>query len=77
VRQKGKVLGVALSPDGPRRRGIGTALVKHVEVELARRGCPKINLQVHLSNAATVEFYRKLGYHIEERISMGKVVGPR
>jgi len=42
------------------------------EARLAAMGCQKINLQVRASNAAVVEFYKKLGYMIEERISMGK-----
>jgi ribosomal protein S18 acetylase RimI-like enzyme len=55
------------------RHGIGTALMRRVEEELVRRGCSKINLQVVGSNAATVAFYAKLGYAVEDRISMGKV----
>jgi ribosomal protein S18 acetylase RimI-like enzyme len=51
-------------------------LMRHVERELASRGCPKMNLQVLVTNAATVAFYEKLGYSVEERISMGKVLGP-
>jgi ribosomal protein S18 acetylase RimI-like enzyme len=57
-----------------RRKGIGTALMKHVERELAARGCPKVNLQLLASNAATVVFYRTLGYSVEERVSMGKIL---
>ncbi len=57
-----------------RRRGVGTALMRHVERELALRGCPKVNLQILASNSGTVEFYRKLGYAVEERISMGKLL---
>ena len=48
-----------------RRRHIGSALVQEAEARLAAMGCQK-------SNAAVVEFYKKLGYVIEERISMGK-----
>jgi ribosomal protein S18 acetylase RimI-like enzyme len=48
----------------------------HVERELAARGCPKVNLQVVATNAATVGFYETLGYAVEERISMGKVLEP-
>jgi ribosomal protein S18 acetylase RimI-like enzyme len=61
----------------PAHRGqkVGTALIHHVEKALAELGCPKINLQVLESNAGAVEFYRKLGYRVEERISMGKVLG--
>jgi len=57
-----------------RRRGIGTALVRHVEAALRESGCPKVNLQVLPGNAEVIEFYRKLGFKVEERISMGKVM---
>ena len=68
---RGWVYYVAVRPRY-RRQGIGTALMERVEAGLARLGCPKINLQVRASNEAVVSFYRKLGYRIEERISMGK-----
>lgn len=55
-----------------RRRRIGSALVQEAQARLAAMGCQKINLQVRTSNAEVVEFYKKLGYTIEERISMGK-----
>jgi ribosomal protein S18 acetylase RimI-like enzyme len=71
---RGWVYSLAVPPD-LRRRGVGTALMRHVEREMASRGCPKINLQVLATNAATVAFYEKLGYSVEERISMGKVLG--
>ncbi len=41
------------------------------------RPYPKVNLQVIASNAAVVAFYRKLGYNVEERLSMGKVLQTR
>jgi ribosomal protein S18 acetylase RimI-like enzyme len=69
---RGWVYSLAVHADF-RRRGIGKALMRHVEEQLTRRGCPKINLQVLASNVATVAFYTKLGYVVEERISMGKV----
>jgi ribosomal protein S18 acetylase RimI-like enzyme len=65
---------LAVEPE-VRRRGIGTALMRPVERALAGRGCPKVNLQVLASNAATVAFYEKLGYSVEERVSMGKLLG--
>lgn len=68
---RGWVYSLAVRPD-VRRKGIGTELMRRVERELSRRGCPKINLQVLASNAATVAFYKGLGYAVEERISMGK-----
>jgi ribosomal protein S18 acetylase RimI-like enzyme len=70
---RGWIYSLAVSPE-TRRRGIGTALMRHAEQELARRGCPKINLQVLASNAGVVAFYQKLGYAVEERVSMGKVL---
>jgi ribosomal protein S18 acetylase RimI-like enzyme len=71
---RGWVYSLAVGPD-VRRRGIGTALMRHVERELAGRGCPKVNLQVLASNASTVAFYEKLGYTVEARVSMGKLLG--
>jgi ribosomal protein S18 acetylase RimI-like enzyme len=71
---RGWIYSLAVSPDA-RRRGIGTALMKRIEQELAERGCPKINLQVLSTNAATLAFYQKLGYSVEQRVSMGKVLG--
>lgn len=55
-----------------RGAGIGTRLVHAIEDGLARLGCPKLNLQVRADNARVVAFYKKLGYQVEERISMGK-----
>jgi ribosomal protein S18 acetylase RimI-like enzyme len=71
---RGWVYCVAVSP-GHRRRGIGAALMRTVEDALVERGCPKLNLQVRSSNRGVVDFYEKLGYEVEERISMGKRLG--
>lgn len=70
---RGWVYSLAVDPQARRRR-VGTALMRHVERELSLRGCPKVNLQVLATNAETVEFFRKLGYVVEERISMGKLL---
>jgi ribosomal protein S18 acetylase RimI-like enzyme len=72
---RGWVYSLAVGPE-MQRRGIGTALMQHVERELSDRGCPKVNLQVLASNAATVAYYEKLGYSVEDRVSMGKLLGP-
>lgn len=55
-----------------RRRGIGSGLVKEAERRLRILGCNKINLQVRATSAAVVQFYERLGYTVEERISLGK-----
>jgi hypothetical protein len=68
---RGWLYSVAVSPRH-RRCGIGSALVGQVVAALVRRGCPKVNLQVVTSNAGVVAFYEKLGFKVEERISMGK-----
>ena len=55
-----------------RHRGIGTALVENIEESLKALGCLKVNLQVVGSNSIVVDFYEKLGFAVEDRISMGK-----
>src|SRR5262245_66488002 len=66
---------VAVAPEH-RRRGVGSALMRRAEALLAALGCPKVNLQVRASSPEVVPFYQGLGYRVEERISMGKVLGP-
>jgi ribosomal protein S18 acetylase RimI-like enzyme len=56
------------------RLGIATALMRHAEEALAALGCPKVNLQVRATNQGVIAFYRKLGYAVEERVSMGKML---
>ena len=62
---------LAVSPDH-RRQGIGRRMLRHAETRLNEMGCPKINLQVRLSNQAVIAFYRAVGYSEDEVISMGK-----
>jgi ribosomal protein S18 acetylase RimI-like enzyme len=57
-----------------RRRGLGSVLMRAAEALLAERGCPKVNLQVRAPNPAAVAFYERLGFRVEERVSMGKVL---
>lgn len=68
---RGWVYYVAVSPEH-RRKGIGRALMSWVEGDLAKMGCPKLNLQVRASNPNAVSFYKRLGYEVEERVSMSK-----
>jgi ribosomal protein S18 acetylase RimI-like enzyme len=68
---RGWVYSVAVRP-AQRRKGVGTALLRRLEEALAARGCLKVNLQVRSSNAGVVAFYERLGYAVEERVSMGK-----
>lgn len=68
---RGWVYAVAVRP-GCRRRGIGARLMAQIESALQDLGCPKINLQVRAGNESVVAFYQRLGYRIEQRVSMGK-----
>jgi ribosomal protein S18 acetylase RimI-like enzyme len=68
---RGWIYHLAVAPE-VRRRGIATQLVRAAEAGLRALGCLKVNLQVRASNAAVVAFYRRLGYAVEERVSMGR-----
>jgi ribosomal protein S18 acetylase RimI-like enzyme len=68
---RGWIYSVAVDPDF-QRHGIGSALIRYVEEALVQRGCLKVNLQVRATNEDVIAFYAKLGFAIEEIISMGK-----
>ena len=58
----------------PSHRGFayGKAMTQDAEMLLIARGCQKINLQVGSTNASVIAFYKKLGYQMDEVVSMGK-----
>ncbi len=66
---------LAVAPEH-RRHGYGRALVAEAERLLLEAGCPKINLQVRSANRSVIEFYRRLGYGVDEVVSMGKRLEP-
>jgi hypothetical protein len=68
---RGWIYSLGVAP-AQRRRGIGRALMAFAEAQLRARGCPKINLQVLTANAASVAFYRALGYAPDPVESLGK-----
>ena len=70
---RGWLYSVAVSP-GQRKLGAGRQLVAHAEQALTSLGCLKINLQLLQSNAATTAFYASLGYTVEPRVNMGKLI---
>jgi ribosomal protein S18 acetylase RimI-like enzyme len=70
---RGWIYYLAVHPDF-RRRGIARKLMERVELDLKRVGCTKLNLQVRSNNSEVVEFYQKLGYDVEPRVSMGKLL---
>jgi ribosomal protein S18 acetylase RimI-like enzyme len=59
-----------------RRRGLGRALMAEAERHLRAAGCPKINLQVRTSNVEAIEFYRRIGFALDDVVSLGKRLEP-
>jgi len=47
-------------------------MVEAAEGKLRALGCRKVNLQIRASNSQVIDFYQKLGFVIEDRVSMGK-----
>jgi ribosomal protein S18 acetylase RimI-like enzyme len=54
------------------RHGLGREIVAEAERLLRAAGCPKINLQVRTSNAGVIEFYKRIGYVMDDVVTMGK-----
>ena len=54
------------------RRSFARAMVAEAEQRLRNAGCPKINLQVRNSNRGVIEFYQRIGYSIDDVVSLGK-----
>ena len=55
-----------------RGRGLGRSLMAFAEERLRTLGCPKINLQVRGSNQQVLAFYERLGYRVDDTVSLGK-----
>lgn len=70
---RGWVYHLAVAPRC-RRRGFGRELMREAEAGLKAIGCPKLNLQVRSTNAQVIAFYERLGYSLEERASLAKVL---
>lgn len=70
---RGWLYAIAVHPDY-RRTGLGSRLVRQAEEALVAAGCMKVNLQLLATNEATAAFYKSLGYAVEPRISMGRVL---
>ncbi|SAK82186.1 GNAT family acetyltransferase [Caballeronia ptereochthonis] len=68
---RGWVYSLAVTPS-LRGRGYGSALMRHAEAALTRLGCPKVNLQILAVKTELRGFYEKLGYRMDEVVSLGK-----
>lgn len=62
---------LAVSPQF-QRQGIGRSMVEDATSKLAAMGCPKINLQIRTSNTQVIEFYKRIGFTLEDVVSMGR-----
>jgi len=54
------------------RQGIGREMMAVVEEKIRALGSPKINLMIRTGNTAVIEFYKSIGYRMDEVVSMGK-----
>ncbi len=62
---------LAVHPDH-QHAGFGRRMMNEAEIRLRAIGCPKINLQVRRTNAKVIEFYKKIGYTVDDVVSLGK-----
>ncbi|MDP9172675.1 MAG: GNAT family acetyltransferase [Planctomycetota bacterium] len=62
---------LAVAPEF-RGRGFGKQMVAAAEDLLQNAGCPKINLQVRVTNPGVIAFYQRIGYSVDDVVSMGK-----
>ena len=46
--------------------------MNRAEQHLDQVGCPKINLQIRVGNSTAIEFYERLGFTVDDVVSMGK-----
>jgi ribosomal protein S18 acetylase RimI-like enzyme len=68
---RGWVNYLAVAPEH-QGKGLGRAIMAEAEKRLERMGCPKLNVQVRGANGAAVGFYRRLGYRVDDVVSLGK-----
>ncbi|MGO2133147.1 MAG: GNAT family N-acetyltransferase [Halomonas sp.] len=67
---RGWLYSVAVAPDR-QGEGLGRQMVEFAVTRLRELGCVKVNLQIRGGNEPIANFYKELGFELEERISMG------
>lgn len=67
---RGWVNYLAVHPDR-QGQGLGRTLMAEAERRLGDLGCPKVNLQIRSANHSAIEFYRRIGFTIDDVVSMG------
>ena len=68
---RGSIFYLAVAPEF-QRLGYGETLMKEAERVLISLGCPKLNIVVRSTNEKVLEFYSKLGYPVDDVVSLGK-----
>jgi ribosomal protein S18 acetylase RimI-like enzyme len=53
-------------------RGYARQIMERAEEILRFAGCAKINLQVRSSNRKVIAFYERMGFAVDDVVSMGK-----
>ena len=72
---RGWVNYLAVDPDA-QQHGYGRLMMTALEKKLLALGCPKINLQIRTSNTGVIQFYKQIGYKMDDVVSMGKRLIP-
>ena len=62
---------LAVSP-GAQRRRLASRMMEEAERMLRNAGCPKINLQIRSTNSQVIEFYKSIGFKVDDVTCMGK-----
>jgi ribosomal protein S18 acetylase RimI-like enzyme len=68
---RGWIYYLAVRP-GHRGQGFGRQLMAHAELQLAKRGCPKLELMVRNSNEPVISFYENRGFGVDPVVVMSK-----
>ena len=58
------------------RKGIARRMMDQAEANLRAVGCPKTNLQVRSTNSGVIEFYKNIGFKLDDVVSFGKRLEP-
>ena len=54
------------------KKGYGKTIMKEIEEKLKAKGAPKINIQIRSTNESVIDFYKSIGYTIDNVVGMGK-----
>ncbi|MEM3403178.1 MAG: ribosomal protein S18-alanine N-acetyltransferase [Nitrososphaeria archaeon] len=65
--KKGHIISIAVLEEH-RRKGLATALLQRAIEEFKKHGCETSFLEVRVSNDPAISMYKKLGYHVAQRI---------